>query len=600
MQHLILNAYTYPNGVKTDHTHMASPNRLWTLGTEGSAVFQDLAYGYGYDNVGNVTSITDGLSSTRSQVFTYDELNRLTTATSEAYDAPITYTYNKIGNIINNSRLGQYTYGSKPHAVIRAGADTNTYTYDANGNMKTMPGGTISYDRENRVSSITRNGVITEFTYDYRGERARKATSGSSTLYLGRLYECTDGTCTKHIFAGGKRIASQTPTATNFYHADHLGGLNVVTNSAGATRQKANYYPFGETRIESGTANIPYKFTGQEEDKETGLYYYGARYYDPVLARFISADSIVQSPGDPQSLNRYTYARNNPLYYVDPSGHFFEFVLPFLGMMGAGAAFGAGMAALTGQDPGMGALTGAISAAAFMGAHAITAQLQGVVQAALVHAGAGAASGAVNASITGGDPGLAAASSGISAGIARYAGGYLPKSFPVQFGGRMAIGAVTGGITSTIMGGSFGQGASLGASTAMFGLLFNDLRDLQWAREVLKYFHPEYYSDSADVTFADTGHNLGETNTLTGDIRISNFFAGSLLNSDRQLLVETLAHEFQHSNDPLYQRTIDASTDWARDAGLFDYTTAHHMQIYLDSQCLSPNAYEWMKLPWSE
>ncbi|MEW6715768.1 MAG: RHS repeat-associated core domain-containing protein, partial [Nitrospirota bacterium] len=65
------------------------------------------------------------------------------------------------------------------------------------------------------------------------------------------------------------------------------------------------------------------KFTGQEEDAETGLYYYGARYYDPVLGRFVSADSIVQDPFEPQTLNRYSYVINNPLKYVDPNGHFF-------------------------------------------------------------------------------------------------------------------------------------------------------------------------------------------------------------------------------------------------------------------------------------
>ena len=64
------------------------------------------------------------------------------------------------------------------------------------------------------------------------------------------------------------------------------------------------------------------QYTGQESDlAETGLYYYGARYYDPAIGRFITADSIVQDPGDPQSFNRYSYVRNNPLRYVDPTGH---------------------------------------------------------------------------------------------------------------------------------------------------------------------------------------------------------------------------------------------------------------------------------------
>ena len=71
-----------------------------------------------------------------------------------------------------------------------------------------------------------------------------------------------------------------------------------------------------------GTLNVKHKFTGQELDSESGLYYYGARYYDPEIGRFISPDSIVQDYTDPQTLNRYSYCRNNPLIYIDPNGLF--------------------------------------------------------------------------------------------------------------------------------------------------------------------------------------------------------------------------------------------------------------------------------------
>ncbi len=73
--------------------------------------------------------------------------------------------------------------------------------------------------------------------------------------------------------------------------------------------------------MDSGSVDLKHKYTGQEEDGETGLYYYGARYYDPNLARFISPDSIVPDHTDPQSLNRYSYCINNPLLYVDPTGN---------------------------------------------------------------------------------------------------------------------------------------------------------------------------------------------------------------------------------------------------------------------------------------
>jgi len=86
--------------------------------------------------------------------------------------------------------------------------------------------------------------------------------------------------------------------------------------------QALAYYPYGGTRINTGTVNVPYKYTGKELDASTGLYFYEARYHDPALGRFITADTIVPNPRDPQDLNRYTYAGNNPLLYTDPTGHF--------------------------------------------------------------------------------------------------------------------------------------------------------------------------------------------------------------------------------------------------------------------------------------
>jgi RHS repeat-associated protein len=80
------------------------------------------------------------------------------------------------------------------------------------------------------------------------------------------------------------------------------------------------YYPFGECRNSTGNIATDRLFTGQRLDS-TGLYYYGARYYDPNIGRFISADTIVPDPMNPQSLSRYSYCLNNPLKYIDPTGH---------------------------------------------------------------------------------------------------------------------------------------------------------------------------------------------------------------------------------------------------------------------------------------
>jgi RHS repeat-associated protein len=81
------------------------------------------------------------------------------------------------------------------------------------------------------------------------------------------------------------------------------------------------YLPFGGTRWESGSTPTDFQFTGQRKEAGFGLYDYNARYYDPLLGRFVSADSIVPGAGKPQALNRYSYVFNNPLKYTDPTGH---------------------------------------------------------------------------------------------------------------------------------------------------------------------------------------------------------------------------------------------------------------------------------------
>ena len=128
----------------------------------------------------------------------------------------------------------------------------------------------------------------------------------------------------------------------------HLGGVNVITDGSGARCQLNEYDPWGaDARSEGPTPGSPatcdptHRFTGQELDPESGLYYYGGRYYDQEISRFVSPDPFVQSPDDPQNLNRYSYVLNNPQGYIDPSGYEYEdggggggdgsYVIPFYG-----------------------------------------------------------------------------------------------------------------------------------------------------------------------------------------------------------------------------------------------------------------------------
>jgi RHS repeat-associated protein len=132
-----------------------------------------------------------------------------------------------------------------------------------------------------------------------------------------------------YYYAGTRRMAVRVegdPTPANngvFYLlSDHLGSTGVTTDASGTKVAELRYYPYGQTRYSWNTTPTSHRFTGQISDEDsTGLYFYGARYYDGLIGRFISADTIVPGAGNPQSLNRFSYTLNNPLRYIDPTGH---------------------------------------------------------------------------------------------------------------------------------------------------------------------------------------------------------------------------------------------------------------------------------------
>ena len=115
------------------------------------------------------------------------------------------------------------------------------------------------------------------------------------------------------------------------HHVDHLQSSSVTTDTAGAIKQLTDYYPYGQIRFQQETEDFETHdlYTGQTLDDEFGLYYYGARYYHPVVGRFISQDPAVlgldpRAIADPQSQNSFTYARNNPIRLIDSDGKSWE------------------------------------------------------------------------------------------------------------------------------------------------------------------------------------------------------------------------------------------------------------------------------------
>ncbi len=143
-----------------------------------------------------------------------------------------------------------------------------------------------------------------------------------------RLLDVTEAE-TKYYYAAGQRVAMRVDNGITdvvyYLHGDHLGSTSLSTNSSGqeVTGSRTLYYPYGEERwsASGGTLTTDYAFTGQRKERGIGLYDYNARFYDPYLNRFISADTIIPDPADPQSFNRYSYVLGNPIRYTDPSGH---------------------------------------------------------------------------------------------------------------------------------------------------------------------------------------------------------------------------------------------------------------------------------------
>ncbi|MFN3929152.1 MAG: RHS repeat-associated core domain-containing protein, partial [Thermoflexus sp.] len=194
------------------------------------------------------------------------------------------------------------------------------------------------WDAENRLAVVTHTltGQVVRFVYDGDGNRILRIGPGGTTVYIGDYYERRGSAVTKYYYVAGQRVAVRVNGSLYFLHADHLGSTTLLTDQSQQVIARRWYYPYGETRYAIGTLPTDRQFTGQRWDSGLALYDYRARYYHPALGRFLSADTIVPEPGNPQALNRYAYVLNNPLRYTDPTGH-----CPWCIAIGAGAVMGA-------------------------------------------------------------------------------------------------------------------------------------------------------------------------------------------------------------------------------------------------------------------
>jgi RHS repeat-associated protein len=298
---------------------------------------------------GNVWKVTNNKDTSRTQSFTYDGLDRITSAQNAGTDCSVilpgghtkfggnAYSYDPWGNLLQKTPTkctAEYlnvTADAQNRIHTIPSENPSDFSYDAAGNITFDPirALTYTYDGENRISGVAGYS----YSYDGQGNRVEKSNGATGTLYWiglpGVLAESDLSGSIQHeyVFFHGERVARRDETQGSsgvlYYFSDYLKTTDIVTDSAGNILNESDLSPWGgELQIAHNDGNH-YLFTGKERDQESGLDYFGARYYRSQLGRFLSADPVNISKGKiatPQAWNLYSYGLNNPLRFVDPDG----------------------------------------------------------------------------------------------------------------------------------------------------------------------------------------------------------------------------------------------------------------------------------------
>jgi len=352
----------YPNGMVSVYTYDATGNLLSLVNQNSSG---DVIYSskYSYDPVGN--RISDERESGYVTSYDYDELNRLVKVVYPD-GLSVRYVYDAVGNrlleIVNDTSARLYAYDVN-HQLLNAGGVN--YFYDPNGNLiaKEEEGDLTSYiyDFEDRLTGVIfPSGLGVEYTYSANGARLSKTDSEGTVFYAydfeDVLMEFNEFSAMQARYTHGpgmdEMLSMQRDGDKYYYHFDGLGSVVALTDASQNVVAAYEYDAFGMiTEAMEGIEN-PYRFTGREyEGRDSGLYYYRARYYDPEVGRFTTVDPIRGCVLLPQTYNPYVYVINNPVNFVDPTGRLIFWIVAGAVLIGGGMYY-AGKKALESMKKG--------------------------------------------------------------------------------------------------------------------------------------------------------------------------------------------------------------------------------------------------------
>ncbi len=529
-----IRSETFGNGVSSTSTYDQIDGLIRSRTSGPGNAVQNVSYQW--DPMGNLNQRQD-LATNLTESFIYDALNRVNTSTlNGVQNLSVTYDAAGLGNILTKTGMsGSYDYTTnqvgctytgltaQPHAVRNAGGVA--YCYDMNGNMISRGGqATIwySYNLPNQINKTV--ATYAQFWYGAGRNRYKQVSvtaSGQSmpagtetTIYVGGLFQRVtkpSGVVEyQHtILAGSEAVAIKNLRSTGvndvrYLHKDHLGGVDTITKEAGVVVTRLSYDAYGKRR-DAGTwagtpgtttwttiAGVTHRgFTYHEHLDNVDLIHMNGRVYDPVLGRFLSADSIIQAPLMSQSLNRYSYVMNNPLSAVDPSGNsWLSSLFSAVGRLFKNQVFriivavavavflpqiigtGFWQAVATGALAGgiatgnlKGVFLGGLTAGLFYGAGSWAESFESKFDQGFARVIGHAGAGCLSAVSGGGSCGRGA----LSAGFGLIPGPSIKSAFwsTVEHG-------MMGGIGSTLGGGQFGDGFYQGAAGEAFNRLEHD------------------------------------------------------------------------------------------------------------------------------